>query len=333
MIGNRFSSLPVAQFCPLAPTLESASGRSAIQSSAFHAKCAGDLKRFSELANHLTPEELSELDSWHCPPDVVLPDGTTLRYQDSEKELRVGLDASLGYCDPDSEECVSAGTLDGAWTVVHGNTVTAYVYDIKRSEYTSQHDSLQIVGYGYAYASLMKADYLATGIWAAMEGEWSWGPVMEPYSLGTLDLEAKLGHAMQNRSDDPRSAVRGQHCSSCYGRMRCPEYVMHGVSANAWLAPLADGHTKLLNHEDALRVLLGVKAVEDVAERAKKLLQFYAEVHGGIPDPSTGKVWKPVKTQGRESFDKEAAAADGVDVKKYMKRGKAFSTFRWLNQK
>lgn len=333
MIGNRFSSLPVAQFCPLAPTLESASGRSAIQSSAFHAKCAGDLKRFSELANHLTKEELSELDTWHCPPDVVFGGGVTLAYEDSDKELRVGLNASLAHCDPDSEECVSAGTLDGAWLINTGYSRTAYVYDIKRSEYTSQHDSLQLLGYGYAYASLMNAQYLVTGIWAAMEGEWSWGPVMEPYSLEMMDLEAKLGHAMRNRSTDPRSAVRGQHCASCYGRMTCPEYVMHGVSANAWLAPLADGHTKLLNHEDALRVLLGVKAVEDVAERAKKLLQFYAETHGGIPDPSTGKVWQPVKVQGREAFDKEAAAKDGVDIQKYMKRGKPYSMFKWLNQK
>ena len=47
-------------------------------------------------------------------------------------------------------------------------------------------------------------------------------------------------------------------------------------------------------------------------------------------DQVSQKKWAPVQMPGRESLDKAAAEADGVDLGKYTKRGKPYSQHRWV---
>ena len=67
----RPSSLGVAEFCPRSADLSAQSGigRSAIISTAWHAKCAGN----DTLIGELHPEERKEVESWGVPTTCKVP--------------------------------------------------------------------------------------------------------------------------------------------------------------------------------------------------------------------------------------------------------------------
>jgi hypothetical protein len=330
-MGNRPSSLPVAQFCGLAPRLseEAGAGRAAAISTYFHALCEGDAKRIKAARLLLTDEEAEEAEERKRPVDVVIvtSDGGSvpLRYADARKERRVGLGPDLRWRPPGHPEAITEGTLDFAW--VHGTV--AYVADIKATAWTCEGpDSLQLKAYAYAFATQERCTHFVPGLWLATEGRWWWGDQVELDSLDNLDDEARLLHAINNQDQRP---APGGHCRSCWGRMRCPAHTLSAVHADTWLAPVVEGRSHLTTPEQARKLLLVVQATEDTLKMAKDQLQEYARRNGGIPDPETGKVYAPVMMPGRASVDAKALrAALGDEADKYMKTGAGYEQYRWI---
>lgn len=320
-MGHRMSSLPIARYCGLAPRLQEgrAAGRRALMGSYFHAFAANDPEH-EKLARNLTERELEEVRTWTTPPDVQVGK-VTLCYQDAETELEVGLTTGGEYCDADHPDLLTLGHLDFAW-LLDG---VAYVADIKASEYTVEEgaDSLQIHAYGLAYAKKMGADHYCAGIYAAAEGRYTWGEMVDvDWDSPFADLEA----AALNEE-----ACTGPHCSRCYGRLHCPEHTIRAVEGMGKLAPVAEGGE--LSAETALDALGMVKAMEDLAKQAKGHLQEWARRNGGIPD-GNGKVYLPVMTQGRESVcsAKKLRQTLGDAAEMFVKRGKPFEQWRWVKK-
>lgn len=326
MKKHRMSSLPIAQFCgPGAVLGQVSSGRAAAQSTAFHATCSKAPDHLAKL-RLLTDEEIAEVMQWKRPAQIQLSEGgPLLRYEDAVHELEVGLDKDGGYVAGDDPRCVSLGHLDMAWVHdVNGHRI-AYIGDIKRSSWTTLDgpDSLQLIAYGFAFAQFMKCDYFVCGIWAAIEGEWTWGDLVDLESERASLLLARVVAAIHNVGTEYNT---GAHCSGCYGALKCPAYLMPPEVAETSLAPFTSGTE--ITPDNALAVLLLVERVSKTAEAVKERLKLYSGQGGVIKDPATGKRWAPVKMPGREGIDYEAAAAAGIDIPK--KRGAAYSQHRWL---
>lgn len=321
------SLLPVAQYCGLAPKLsgEHGAGRAAAMSSAFHAMCADapDAKVRWAL---LSDDEQAELADWKRPDDVALPGGILLRYADAEKELAVALD-DWGQATSDAK-AATVGHLDFAWVV--GDV--AYVADIKKSVWSSSGpDSLQLHAYGLAYAALRECDAYVTGIWIPTDAKWFW-------STETVWLDSDEGRKQLDRvlaaARNDGEANKGAHCSNCFNRMHCKE----------WVLPVIDtGSTQLLrtgccgikpSNEDALAAVVQLMAAKDVIKAFEENMKEW--VRRGllqVKDPNTGMVWAPVEMTGRESVSaKDLRAALGDGAERYIKKGNSYSQYRWLKE-
>lgn len=331
--GARMSVLPMAQRCGRAAELSSISStENALMGTAWH---ASNLQPGSEAAiaalAKLTDEERAEVESWHKPTDIETPHGW-FRYADCEKELELGLDASGEYCDPASPDCITVGHLDMGLVLDHPeHGRCAYVPDAKRSEWTSADgpETLQLHAYGRAFASLHWCDSYVTGVWACIEGRWWWAE-------RAIGMRSDEGRAIAERI--VRAAMHvggpyvvGSHCRGCYGRWHCPGWLMPPEMVHTQLGPLTGDFER--NDQNMLELLVAMQRMEDTAKKAKDALKEWALKRGGIPDPSTGKKWGAVVMPGRTSFDQKAAAADGVDLARYMKAGGSYEQFRWLNDK
>src|SRR5690606_12259956 len=132
----------------LAPLLGSqhGAGESARLSSAFHAKCAGELAPGQWEA--LTDEEQKELSTWHPPGDCQPEKGPLLRDSEALKEIPVGLTEDFGPCEPlyqnpDGsykwpDHCLTGGAIDFLWVVdAKDGTRVVFVADIKRRRFTA----------------------------------------------------------------------------------------------------------------------------------------------------------------------------------------------------
>jgi hypothetical protein len=328
VLGNRMSSLPVTQFCGQAGILGSmGSGRSAAQSSAFHALCA-KAENANELVTRLTDEEYQEMLSWKHPGDVDLGNGHVLRYADAETEVEVAIDDGGSYVDPKSPKAISIGHLDFAWVVVIHGVKLAYVADIKRSEFTTKEgpNSLQLHGYGLAYAGKHECDGYVTGIWAAVEGTWQWGEIVDLETREAVTLAKRVIAAAMNVS--PEYSM-GPHCRDCYGRLRCPAWLLPPEVAQTSLAPVAQGQE--LTDESAGKLLLTLQRYQDTAKAVEANLREYAARVGGIRH--NGQIWKPVLCQGRESVSiARVREAFGEDADRVITRGKPFEQFRWTKE-
>lgn len=324
-VGNRISLLPISEFCGKAPILSEqyGAGRAAAMSSAFHASQA-KAENAPALMSRLTDAEREEIAGWHPPAPVWMPDGL-LEYATAEKELEV----AVQYPDVNV-----VGHLDFAWhvDVVASGQRHAYVADIKKSVWTTSDgpESLQLHGYGMAYAQSRGCDAYCTGLWCATEGEWLWSKEM-------VVLDSERGHsilerlkfAAENRSDQ---ASTGEHCRRCWARMHCPEYLLPAALGETWLAPVAEGG-------DILRVdhtfIHKLQAMEETLKAAKKQVQ--EAVRRGavqIRDPETGKIWAPVEMSGRDSVDiAKLKSSLGQEASRYIKQGAPFQQFRWLANK
>jgi hypothetical protein len=329
--GHRMSAAPVTQYCSHAGVLGSiGAGRAAAQSSAWHALCSGAPDAQDRMLR-LSPEEAAELTRWHRVADVDLGNGLVLRYADALKEFSVAIDRYGSYVDPSSPEAISTGHPDFAWIVQVGSLKIAYVGDIKRSEWTVDEgtDSLQLHAYGLAVATKFDCDAYAVGIWAAIEGRWQWSEL--------IDLESEVAHTWAKRvvaavtNDNPDYAM-GPHCRSCYGRVRCPAWLLPPQLASTELAPLT-GATEL-TQDKACELLLTYQRFVDTAKRVEETLKDYAARNGGIRDPKTKKVWLPVICQGRESVSVQAVReAFGPDADRVIRKGPAYSQYKWVNDR
>ena len=332
MIGHRPSSLPIARFCPVAPGLSSGySGRNALMGLCYHAKCAGHNDDYRELCARLTEKERETVESWKSPETIVIGD-VTLDYESAIKELAVGLTITGEHCDYNSAHAITAGTLDFGWVREVDGIRTAFVADLKKSRFTCTDgpDSLQVQAYAIAFASLHKCSQYCTGLWIAEDGEWQWSKDMIQTGLfgGRLDLilEAIVSAAL-NKGEEP---VTGEHCSHCYGRLRCPAYAMPAHTADSWLSPLT-GETELTNAV-ASELLLKLAAFEKIAEEAKEKLKVFAQLEGSIVAPD-GSVWGPSRVKGRESLDTKALESSGVDLSMFRKTGRETVQFKWRKPK
>lgn len=315
------SSLPIAQYCGQAPRLSAiGSGRSAALSSVFHAMCAGapdSKERFAMLQ----PEEMEELMSWKRPTDVSI-DGHVLKYADAQQELEVAIDDRGNPCAPDAHRCLSVGHLDFAWT----HRAVAYVADIKRSEFTVQEgpNSLQLHAYGLAYAIANDCDAYACGIWAAVEGRWEWGELIALDSKEAAQNMARVLAAARNTSSE---YSMGAHCSSCYGRLRCPAYLLP-PSVGAELRPLT-GESGEITGEAVRELLLMAKRAKDAASVVEDWAKAYVKQGGTIEDPASHKLYRPTKCAGRMGLDKDALEKKLGDLAPYQKQGAPFERWEW----
>jgi hypothetical protein len=92
--------------------------------------------------------------------------------------------------------------------------------------------------------------------------------------------------------------------------------------------------TRELTKDDGpkvLELLLQAQAAEDAIGVIKDAAKEYAK-RFGLKDPKTGKVYRAIVSQGRESLDKkklEETIKPEV-LAKCMKRGAPYETYRWL---
>lgn len=328
---NRPSSLDVARYCGLAPRLAAqyGTGRAAVMSTAFHAKCS-NAPDLAEKMMALTDDEREEISEWKRPtPCTVL--GVTLDYEHSDKEFGVGLNSELSYPRFGNSATVTEGTLDMAWVGTlpspraAGCSLIAFVADIKKSRYAVDGpQTLQNTAYAFAYASLRGCIHFLRGLWIADEGEWIWErePV-EIDSVRGMALGAEVLFAARN--DGP--ATTGSHCMKCYARLHCPEWLLAADDSKACADPAS------MSQSEALAELLRAQATEAKAKGMLDNLKAYALVNNGIRD-GQGKVYLPVRCGGRAVLDKEAVAAalGKPDLKQFEVKGKPYDTYRWVKE-
>lgn len=323
----RPSSLGVAEFCPRSADLNEQSGisRSAIISTAWHAKLAGN----DTLVGELHPDERKEVATYGSPSLATVtvqssPSGddqlaVLLDYESAEKELHVQV-----Y---ERDDLITEGTLDFAWVRTVGGRKWAFVADLKRNTWAIPDgpDCLQLAAYGHAYAAKRGCDGYTPGLWSGTDSDWSWGTPIDLTSPEALDLWLRLkrasrnDHRLKEKPDDKRF-VTGAHCNACYGRQRCPEYA----------ALTADGSAAEVTPENAAELLLKAKAMAELAETITSNVKVFSERGGVVKDAASGKVYLPTVTKGRESLDKEALLKDYPDATKYWRKGKPGQMFRWV---
>jgi hypothetical protein len=319
----RPSSLGVAEFCPRSADLNEQSGisRSAIVSTAWHAKLAGN----DTLIGELHPDERKEVATWGAPTvgildtDIPSQGKVTLDYESAEKELHVQV--------LERDTLITEGKLDFAWVREVAGRRWAFVGDLKRSTWAIPEgpDCLQLAAYGHAYAALRSCDGYTPGLWSGTDSEWSWGQPVDLTSPEALDLWLRVKRAARNdhrlkTKDDDKRFVTGAHCGACYGRQRCPEYAVLAITALDF---------EEVEEANAARMLLQAKSMKEKAELIEANVKVFAERGGVVKDPATGKVYLPTVTKGRESLDKEALLKDYPDATKYWRRGKPGQMFGW----
>lgn len=329
-VGNRISLLPISEFCGKAPILSEqyGAGRAAAMSSAFHALQAG-AENAGALMSRLTDAEREEIAGWHSPATLMI-DGVPLDYATSEKEVEVVLqDGELDIVGHVDFAWVATSVLHDADGALAEGPRVAYVADIKKSVWTTADgpESLQLHGYGMAYAKARGCMAYVTGLWCATEGEWLWTKemVVLDSERGRNILE-RIKCAAENRSDE---ASTGEHCGRCWSRMHCPEYLLPAALGETWLAPVTEGGDISLVDASFIHKLGALEKMIDVAKEQAK-----AAVKRGllrVRDPETGKIWAPVETKGRVSVDAGRLKAElGDDAKRFMRQGATYDQYRWI---
>lgn len=326
---NRPSTLDVARYCGLAPKLSAlyGTGRAAVMSTAFHAKCS-NAPATAEKMMALTDEEREEIADWKAPTPCTVQ-GFNLRYEQADKEMFVGLTADLAYPSFGNSQTVTEGTLDMAWAMEYPGQSQcqriAFVADIKKSRYTVDGpQTLQNTAYALAYASFRGCTHFIRGIWVADEGEWIWErEPIEVDSIRGMQLGSEVLYAARN--DGP--ATTGSHCMKCYGRLHCPEWLLAADDSKACSDPAK------MSASEALGELLRAQAMAAKAAGMLDNLKAYALVHNGIPD-GKGKVFLPVRCNGRKGLNREAVAAalGAKDLSAFEEKGKPYDMYKWVKE-
>lgn len=296
--------------------------------SAFHAMAANQPDS-ETLLNRLTPEERAEIATWKRPELAKPLDGIELEYAHAHIEHTVAIrHDGAGTQDNDDPEILSLGHVDMYWLAqdAQGRPLIV-VGDIKRSRWTtSGPDSLQLLAYGYALSQIHNTTGFVPGIWDATNGGWFWGRFFDMDQEGG-PLFARIMDAATHTADRP---TVGSYCAECYGVQHCKAFVLHAAAAETVLAPMAEGAE--LTPNNVLSVLLAYEAAKKLYEGpVKEALKLFAERHGGITDPSTGRTWRPVQTGGRESVSvKRVREVFGADADKVVAQGAPVQQYRWV---
>ena len=332
--GNRMSSLPIAFFCGLAPSIDTSSGPAAVQSSAFHAKMAGDPK-WEALWARLTDEQREECESWQTPTDVQVGE-VALRFEDAITEMAVGLTESLRYCPPDDPTVLlSRGHVDFHWKPVEvGGMKVVYLGDAKRTAFTADLWSLQLDAYGFALAEYYEADGYAAGLWILEDGEWRWrSRIIDLHSVEAAEIAEHIHNAMTHKS---YVGTTGSHCRDCYGRMHCPAHLIPATALVRQQGPgiecFAEGGQ--ITKDNAFEALRLYQAAQDLTKQMKSQIEAWAHANGGIRD-GEGKIWKQVTSKGKGTrVDTKRLLRDHPDLaEQYTVPTKPRSMgFRWCNE-
>ena len=329
----RFSALPVLQFCGQGQLLGETlgAGRAAAIGTAFHAKCSADPAAELLLAR-LTDEEREDVAAMQCPTPVEV-EGVTFEYATADKEVPVALSKAGAFVAPDyvpEDEVLVRGTLDFAWIAEFDGRRVALVGDLKRTIYACPDGpaSLQVIGYAIAYSALVGADGYYTLIWDCTEGEWSVSEYVDGFSeQAELNWLRVKGSALNHGKE----YSLGSHCTNCYGRKRCPQWLLPLDLAGTQLEPFTK--PEALTHEHASAALLLAKRAEDTADVVRDLCKAMARDTGGILD-GKGKKWAPVRSKGKLSLDRSTLEKENPDiVERYTVRGAPYETFRWIKDK
>lgn len=324
-MGNRSSSLDRTQYCSASGRYQNAGSRASVKGSAFHAVCSEVPDRDEWLAK-LTEEERGEIDGWHKPTPLEICDdeGNVVmecRYEHASTETEVALNKEGGFCKADDPDIMTLGHLDMAWVVEIDGVTTAVVGDIKTSLFTSEPTSLQLASYALAVADLSGAESYITAIWGAVEGQWRVAPSVDVFEAGKR-LEAVRFAALNLDGKE----TTGNHCSGCYGWQQCRAYTLiaSNVDGMQWDEEITEAN--------AANILMQAEAAAKFADVTKKRLKLYAE-KTPILD-GNGKQWKQIMGKGREGVMgvKKLREAMGEDAEKYISRGPAVGSFRWVNE-
>lgn len=332
------SSLPVTQFCGQSPVIRArysgTAERPAVQSSYFHAVCAGRSEEAARLRAMLPPEELEETEAWHKPQDAVLdyPQGTiNLDYASAHKELEVAIRDDGEPCKADDARVLTVGHLDFAWVREYAGETVAFIADIKRSAWTvTNPNSLQLLAYGWAFSKDVGATVFVPGIWAATEGTWSWGDWVPMNAFDNIDLWWRIQHAATN--DGPASI--GPHCKNCFARLHCPEWVFPSSERSA--GALAILQESALGKEpsavEMADAVLWAQSVKDVADRVLDNAKEFAR-RGNKVATADGREFRVTMRQGRETADIKQLKKDlGDEAQKYLRRGESFPYPSWSSR-
>jgi hypothetical protein len=337
----RSSSLDIGRHCPLAPRLADqypGAGRSALLSSAFHANMAG-APDARERYDRLLPEEVADLNSWNKPLELELNadpiwrtphtppsrEAGRLTLQNSEREIPLGISAEGRIVPHGDRDALIEGHPDMMW--LHGGV--AYVGDIKRSRWTVDNppETLQLLSYGFMAAEYFDATAFCVGIWAAIEGEWIWGPIRETFLDDETDqLWQTILATAQNPSTEP---VQGIHCRNCYQRQHCPQWQVRLAHADDLVKKTA---TVDLTDEDAVRLYIMRKQLKEYQEFIEEQMKSYVNTRRptGFLDSETGSVYRPRPRRGKEYASvSELRRELGEDAEKYIHRAKTSLFWDW----
>lgn len=210
---RRISSLPTLEFCGKSNTVaKGVNSTNAFRSTCFHHHCAtGEWPK--EFA-YLSEQDKLEIQRWKKPGKLRLDrfDGKILTYEESQKEVLVALDKSFNNIDLPNElsqdeldkrdDIFVAGHLDMAWYISELSLVV--VSDIKSSIFAvkDRAESLQLHGYGVAYARKVGATRYITSIWDASDGKYFISDrVIELDSFEGAEIQERIRLAAINPSD------------------------------------------------------------------------------------------------------------------------------------
>lgn len=323
--GNRFSSLPIAQYCAKSAALNVGADRAAAVSSCYHARCAGEPK-WREMYARLDASEQDECDAMQKPTVIRLETGAVLDYADAHKEVPLGLADDMSFLPKGHPDCITEGTADFYW--FHNRIV--YGADLKRTEWTSEPRSLQIIGYNLALCAMLldqgeAVDGFVPGIFAATEGLWSWGDYCEVGSPAYMGWRERVRAAALHVDGD---FMRGRHCRGCYARSRCPAYLVDPAHASEGIAKYLAGE---LDASRTLELLDFVERAEEMAKTARKLIKAQVDLTGPLTD-GEGKQYGAVRCQGKLGFNRKALEEDYPEiVQKYYTPGSPYDQYRWTN--
>jgi hypothetical protein len=164
-----------------------------------------------------------------------------------------------------------------------------------------------------------------TGIWAAVEGLWSWGAYVELGGDAHYSMWLRVKAAAEHTDGD---YSRGRNCRGCYGRDKCPAYLVPPDQAHGSIAKYLTGE---LTTSSAAELIDMVERVEETVKTARNVLRAFADLYDGIPD-GQGKVWRSVKRNNPASFDSKRFELDHPELaQQYIRLGGESFQHRWVN--
>lgn len=333
---RRISSLPTLEFCGKSDTLGvDVDTSNAFRSTVFHSYCETGI--WPETAKKLSEQDLTEIRRWKKPkPFIYKKDGMflELNYEDAIKEQVLGLTHDFAFLSLDSKltqfdlqgipELMTAGHLDMAWDVPQFDLVV--ISDIKSSIFAVKDrcESLQLHGYGLAFALMKGRSKYITGIWDASDGKHYYGNVTETNTFDFEAIKERIRTACNNNSDN---YTKGTHCSSCWKRDSCPAHLVDLGNENRF-SKLFDGTA---TETDIRQALVDAKGLGELANKVAEHCKDWAKRHGPVRSEDGRKQWSPALRAGKKSLDTDKVMLDlGLEsLDKYMKEGEDYLVYDW----